>query len=85
MEKTLENETSVDEPAFEDALAKLENIVRQLESGEVPLEQSIDLYQKGHKLREYCQKRLDNARTQIEKINIGSDGSAASQSPFDSE
>ena len=74
-----------DEPAFEDALGQLENIVRQLESGEVPLEQSIALYQKGHTLREYCQKRLDDARAQIEKINIGPDGNAASVESFDSE
>lgn len=72
-------------PAFEDALGQLENIVRQLESGEVPLEQSIALYQKGHVLREYCQKRLDDARAQIEKINIGPDGKAASTQSFDSE
>lgn len=72
-------------PAFEDALGQLENIVRQLESGEVPLEQSITLYQKGHVLREYCQKRLDDARAQIEKINIGPDSKAASTQSFDSE
>lgn len=72
-------------PAFEDALGQLENIVRQLESGEVPLEQSIALYQKGHVLREYCQKRLDDARAQIEKINIGPDGKATSTQSFDSE
>ena len=80
-----EQKDEAGEPAFEDALGKLENIVRQLESGEVPLEQSIALYQKGHALREYCQKRLDDARAQIEKINIGSDGSAASVESFDSE
>lgn len=84
MENEQENEIA-DEPAFEDALSKLENIVRQLESGEVPLEQSIALYQKGHKLREYCQKRLDDARAQIEKINIAPDGSAGSVASFDSE
>ncbi len=79
------NQDSSDSPAFEDALGQLENIVRQLESGEVPLEQSIALYQKGHKLREYCQKRLDDARAQIEKINVDQDGNAQSTEAFDSE
>jgi len=85
MENEQDNTKSVDQPAFEDALAKLENIVRQLESGEVPLEQSIALYQQGHKLREYCQNRLDDARSQIEKINIAPDGNAQSTQIFDSE
>ncbi len=80
-----DNQDSYDSPAFEDALGHLENIVRQLESGEVPLEQSIELYQKGHKLREYCQKRLDDARAQIEKISVGHDGNAQSTEAFDSE
>ena len=80
-----DNQDSNVNPAFEDALGQLENIVRQLESGEVPLEQSIALYQKGHKLREYCQKRLDDARAQIEKINIGPDGNGQSTEAFDSE
>ena len=79
------NQDSSESPAFEDALGQLENIVRQLESGEVPLEQSIALYQKGHKLREYCQKRLDDARAQIEKINVDQDGNAQSTEVFDSE
>lgn len=81
----IDKQDSSDNPAFEDALGQLENIVRQLESGEVPLEQSIALYQKGHKLREYCQKRLDDARAQIDKINVAPDGTAQSTEAFDSE
>jgi exodeoxyribonuclease VII small subunit len=59
----MESETStIDTLSFEDALRALETIVRQLESGDVPLEDSISLYEKGEKLRQHCQKRLDAAQ-----------------------
>ena len=69
--------------SFEDALRALETIVRQLESGEVPLEDSISLYEKGDKLRQHCQKRLDAAQARIERIVTGPDGAAAGTQPFD--
>ena len=47
---------------FEDALKRLEDIVRKLESGDVPLDQSIDLYSQGEQLRNLCQKRLEDAQ-----------------------
>ncbi|TYC90996.1 exodeoxyribonuclease VII small subunit [Novosphingobium sp. BW1] len=73
----------LDTLSFEDALRELETIVRQLESGEVPLEDSISLYEKGEKLRQHCQKRLDAAQARIEKIVTGADGAPASTQPFD--
>jgi len=69
--------------SFEDALRELEAIVRQLESGEAPLDQSIDLYARGDALRAHCQKRLDAAQSRIEKIRVGADGSAQGTEPFD--
>lgn len=69
--------------SFEDALRALETIVRQLESGEVPLEDSISLYEKGDKLRQHCQSRLDAAQARIERIVSGPDGSAVEARPFD--
>lgn len=71
------------ELSFEDALRALETIVRQLESGDVPLEDSISLYEKGEKLRQHCQKRLDSAQARIERIVAGPDGAAAGTQPFD--
>ena len=73
----------LDTLSFEDALRELETIVRQLESGEVPLEDSISLYEKGEKLRQHCQKRLDAAQARIEKIVTGPDGAPVSTQPFD--
>ncbi len=69
--------------SFEDALARLENIVRQLESGEASLDNSINLYTYGEKLRNACQKRLNDAKSRIEKITQKADGSLAG-APFDS-
>ena len=67
---------------FEDALKGLEEVVRKLESGEVPLDDSISLYERGEALRLHCQKRLDAAQARIEKIVAGPDGAIATQ-PFD--
>ncbi len=69
--------------SFEDALRALEDIVRKLESGEVPLDATMDLYERGEKLRKHCQARLDAAQLRIEKIVAGADGQAASTQPFD--
>ncbi len=71
--------------SFEAALRELETIVRQLESGEVPLEDSISLYEKGEKLRQLCQTRLDAAQSRIEKIVTGADGSPVATQPFDAQ
>ena len=71
--------------SFEDALRALEDVVRKLESGDVPLDESIDLYERGEALRVHCQKRLDAAQARIEKIVAGPDGAAKSAEPFDPE
>ncbi|WP_164118022.1 exodeoxyribonuclease VII small subunit [Sphingorhabdus sp. Alg239-R122] len=71
--------------SFEDALKQLEDIVRKLESGDVPLDSSIDLYARGDALRAHCQKRLEAAQARIEKIAAGSDGKATGTQPFDTE
>jgi exodeoxyribonuclease VII small subunit len=71
--------------SFEDALRALEDIVRKLEGGEVPLDSSIALYERGEKLRQHCQARLDAAQLKIEQIIAGADGLAVGTRPFDSE
>lgn len=69
--------------SFEEALRALEDIVRKLESGEVPLDATMDLYERGEKLRAHCQARLDAAQLRIEQIVAGADGQAAGTKPFD--
>ena len=68
---------------FEDALRALEDVVRRLEGGEVPLDESIGLYERGEALRKHCQARLDAAQARIEKIVQGPDGKASATVPFD--
>lgn len=53
---------------FEQALAELETIVSELESGQAPLERSIGIYERGAALKALCEKRLEEARLRVEKI-----------------
>jgi exodeoxyribonuclease VII small subunit len=71
------------ELSFEDALKRLEEIVRTLERGEAPLDQSIELYQEGDRLKRHCEARLKAAQARIEQIAFGSDGKPAGAKPFD--
>ena len=71
--------------SFEDALRALEGVVRKLESGEVPLDDSINLYEQGEKLRAHCQSRLDAAQARIEKIVTAADGKLTGTAPFDAD
>ena len=75
--------TDLSQMSFEQALRALEDVVRRLETGEVPLEESIDLYERGEQLRKHCQARLDAAQARIEKIVQGPDGKASAAVPFD--
>lgn len=76
------DEAAIAALSFEDALGRLEAVVRQLESGEATLDRSITLYTLGERLRSHCQKRLDDAKSRIEKITIGTDGQPGTE-PFD--
>lgn len=69
--------------SFEDALKRLEAIVHRLESGEASLEESIELYGEGDRLRKQCEARLQAAQARIEKITLGSDGRPGGVQPFD--
>lgn len=71
--------------SFEDALRALEQVVRKLESGEAKLDESIELYEQGERLRAHCQARLDAAQARIEKIVQGADGKPTGTVPFDAD
>ncbi|KUR77710.1 exodeoxyribonuclease VII small subunit [Novosphingobium sp. FSW06-99] len=68
--------------SFEEALKALEDVVRRLESGEAPLDESIVLYARGDALRAHCQARLDAAQARIEAVVADRDGALATR-PFD--
>jgi exodeoxyribonuclease VII small subunit len=77
--------TSLNALPFEKALEELENIVRRLERGDVPLEDSIAIYERGEALKKHCEALLKKAEARIEKITIGPDGQAAGATPLDVE
>lgn len=60
--------------SFEQALAELEQIVDRLETGDVALEESIEIYQRGAQLRAYCDEKLKSAQARIEKITGDASG-----------
>jgi len=60
--------------SFEDALRELEQIVHRLEAGDVPLEDSIRIYERGAALKAHCDTRLKEAELKIEKVKVGADG-----------
>ncbi len=60
--------------SFEEAMRELEAVVGQLESGEVELEKSIALYQRGAELKAHCDARLADAQARVEKIRLGENG-----------
>ena len=77
--------SDIDKLSFEDALAQLEKIVSQLESGEAPLEKSIELYERGTALKAHCEARLKAAEAKVEKITLSAGGEATGTEPLDVE
>ena len=71
--------------SFETALAELETIVRALEQGSAPLDQSIAQYQRGDVLKRHCEARLKEAQARIEQISLGADGKPNGTRPFDGD
>ena len=61
--------------SFESNMQRLEQIVRAMERGDVPLEESLKLFQEGTELVRNCQKLLDEANMQVKKIMTATDGS----------
>ncbi len=64
---------------FEDALAELERIVRQLEEGKGKLDDAIDAYTRGALLKRHCEAKLAEAQAKVDRIVLGADGAVATQ------
>lgn len=63
--------------SFEDALAELDRIVRQLEDGRGKLDEAIVAYERGALLKKHCEAKLDEARAKVDRIVLGPDASVA--------
>lgn len=76
-------ETPVEEMTFEQAMAELERVVGQLESGNVPLEESIKLYERGAALKARCEAKLKEAEEKVAAITLDRDGQPTGTTPLD--
>ena len=75
--------TDITTLSFEDALKELETIVDRLEKGDVELEASIAIYERGEALRAHCDKLLRSAEARVEKITLNQDGTPSGVEPLD--
>jgi exodeoxyribonuclease VII small subunit len=73
----------VEDLSFEAALRELETIVSRLEQGEVDLEDSIALYERGTALKAHCETKLKGAETRLEKIVLGPGGQPKGTEPVE--
>jgi exodeoxyribonuclease VII small subunit len=71
------------EMTFERALEELERIVGNLEKGDVPLEESIRIYERGEALKKHCDKLLKAAESKVEKIRLSREGAPSGTEPLD--
>lgn len=73
----------VEQMSFEDAMKELESVVGQLERGDVALDESIALYERGAALKARCEAKLKEAEEKVAKITLGEGGEATGTAPLD--
>ena len=77
------SDTPISEMTFEQAMSELERIVTQLERGDVLLEDSISLYEKGAELKKRCETKLKEAEQKVAAITLDEDGSVTGTKPLE--
>ena len=75
--------SEVDDMSFEDAIKELETVVGQLERGDVALDESIALYERGAALKARCEAKLKEAEEKVAKITLGESGAPTGTAPLD--
>jgi exodeoxyribonuclease VII small subunit len=73
----------IKEMSFESALKELEAIVGRLERGDVELEESINIYERGEALRDHCDRLLKQAEAKVEKLTLNVEGQPTGTEPLD--
>ena len=76
-------DTPISEMTFEQAMSELERIVTQLERGDVPLEDSISLYEKGAELKKRCEAKLKEAEQKVAAITLDEEGKVTGTKPLE--
>ena len=69
--------------SFERAIEELESIVKRLEQGKVPLEESVAIYERGEALKRRCEELLRQAEARVDKITLDASGKPAGTEPLD--
>jgi len=77
------NDTSVDSMTFEQAMAELEQVVNQLERGDVALDDSISLYERGAALKKRCEAKLKEAEEKVAAITLDAEGTPKGTTPVE--
>ncbi|MEM6406927.1 MAG: exodeoxyribonuclease VII small subunit [Pseudomonadota bacterium] len=77
------SDAAVDSMSFEQAMAELESVVDKLERGDVPLEDSIKLYERGAELKAHCAKKLAEAEEKVAQISTDAQGAAKGTKPVE--
>lgn len=77
------SETPVDKMSFEDAIRELEQVVGKLERGDVALEDSIALYERGAALKKRCEAKLQEAEEKVAKLTLDGEGNPVGTEPLD--
>ena len=71
--------------SFERAIEELESIVKRLEDGKVPLEESVTIYERGEALKRRCEDLLRQAEARVQKITLDANGNPTGTEPLDVE
>ena len=82
MNKKIQIKEDIKKLSFEEALSELEGIVERLERGDIDLEDSISIYERGVGLKAHCEAKLENAKMKVDKIITQPDGDFKSE-PLD--
>jgi exodeoxyribonuclease VII small subunit len=77
------SEIDVSQLSFERAIEELESIVRRLEDGKVPLEESVAIYERGEALKRRCEDLLRQAEARVQKITLDASGNPTGTEPLD--
>jgi exodeoxyribonuclease VII small subunit len=73
------NTLNTKDMTFEQAMQELDTIVRRLEEGQAPLAEAITCYERGMELKKFCEEKLSEAKTRIEKIAVNGDGTISTE------
>jgi exodeoxyribonuclease VII small subunit len=77
------NNSDIKTLPFERAIEELESIVKRLEDGKVPLEESVSIYERGEALKARCEELLRQAEARVEKITLDASGKPTGSEPLD--